>query len=295
MEKEQARVKLREASVTDREGILRIASATWEGWDYVPILLDEWIAEGGLYVAELAGEIVGITKTTELSPGELWLEALRVAEEHRKKGLGRRIAEQQLELAIATRPQSIRLSTANVNTASLAIIRHLGFKEYAVFDYFEQSQPLAELKEVEFSEDKLLADADVEEKAWKLILSSQELRASKGLMPHTWRFFNWTEELFRSLVAEELVYVTPQVGGVLVLLRNHYAPSNREIAFLEGDERSLETLGRLVLFKLASLEEGRLVAFAASNRKHKIIENLGMRLHERIKKVYVFEYPLGKM
>lgn len=287
-------MKLRKATPKDREGILRIASTTWEGWDYVPLLLDSWIAEGGLYVAELEGQIVGITKTTELSPGELWLEALRVAEEHRKKGLGLQIAEQQLELAIAASPKSIRLSTADVNTASLAIIRHLGFKEYAVFDYFEQSQPLAGLEEMQLDESRLLADADVTDRAWDLILSSQEFRASKGLLPHTWRFFNWTEELFRSLVAEGLVYVTPQVGGVLVLLRNHYAPSNREIAFLEGDERSLETLGRLVHLKLTSLKEGRLVAFAAGKLKHKIIQNLAMRLHERIKKVYVLEYPLGR-
>jgi GNAT superfamily N-acetyltransferase len=142
MENEQARMKLRKASIKDREGILKIASATWEGWDYIPLLLDSWLAEGGLYVAELANEIVGITKTTELSPGELWLEALRVAEEHRKKGLGRKIAEQQLELAIAAGPKSIRLSTADINTASLAIIRHLGFKEYVVFDYLEHKGTL---------------------------------------------------------------------------------------------------------------------------------------------------------
>jgi GNAT superfamily N-acetyltransferase len=285
-------IKLREAVHSDRKGILRVASTTWEGWDYVPLLLDSWIAEGGLYVAELAGEIVGITKTTELSPGELWLEALRVGEEHRKKGLGRKIAEQQFELAIATRARSIRLSTADINTASLAIIRHLGFKEYAAFDYFGQGQPSAD--QVQLDENMFLADADTVDKAWELVRSSQEFRDSKGLMPHTWRFYDWTEELFRSLVAEGLVYVTPQVGGVLVLLRNYYTPSNREIAFLEGDERSIETLGRLVHLKLA-LGEGGLVAFAASELKRKISQDLGMKIHEEIHKVYVFEYPLSKM
>lgn len=287
-------MKLREATFNDREGILKVASATWEGWDYVPLFLEDWIREGGLFVAEVGGEIVGITKTTELSPGELWLEAMRIAEDHRQKGLGREIAAKQLELAIASNPRSIRLSTADINTASLKIIHHLGFEEYVIFDYFEQSEPLAGLAGVKFEENEFLAGAEVAEKAWTLVRSSEEFAASKGLLPHTWKFYEWTEGIFRSLVAEGLVYVTPRVGGVLVLLRNRYTPESREIAFLEGDERSLKTLGRLAHLKLASVKDGRLVAFAASKRKHRIIQHLGMKFHERVKQVYVFDYPLGK-
>ncbi|MEA3312221.1 MAG: GNAT family N-acetyltransferase [candidate division WOR-3 bacterium] len=287
-------MRIREATLKDREGILKVASATWEGWDYVPLFLEDWIREGGLYVAEVGDEIVGITKTTELSSGELWLEAIRVAEEHRRKGLGREIAERQLELALASNPKSIRLSTADVNTASLAIIRRLGFTEYVLFDYFEQSEPLAGLEGVEFDESKLLADAHVAEKAWALVRSSEEFAAAKGLLPHTWKFYEWTKALFRSLLEDRLVYVTSGVKGVLVLIRNRYAPSNREIAFLEGDERSLEILNKLAQAKLASLPEGgRFAAFAAGKRKRKILECLGMKFHERIKKVYVFDYPLG--
>ena len=286
-------MRIREATLKDREGILKIASATWEGWDYVPLFLEDWISEGGLFVAEVGGEIVGITKTTELSPAELWLEAIRVAEEHRKKGLGREIAVKQLELAIASNPRSIRLSTADINTASLKIIHHLGFEEYAIFDYFEQSEPLAGLAGVEFEENEFLADAEVAEKAWALVRSSEEFAASKGLLAHTWKFRNFTEWLFRSLLKEGLVYVTPGVGGVLVLLRNRYTPESREIAFIEGDERSLEILIKLVQLKLACISEGaRIVAFAAGKRKREIIRRIGLSPHEFIKKVYVFDYPL---
>ena len=286
-------MRIREATLKDREGILKIASATWEGWDYVPLFLEDWISEGGLFVAEVGGEIVGITKTTELSPAELWLEAIRVAEEHRKKGLGREIAVKQLELAIASNPRSIRLSTADINTASLKIIHHLGFEEYAIFDYFEQSEPLAGLAGVEFEENEFLADAEVAEKAWALVRSSEEFAASKGLLAHTWKFRNFTEWLFRSLLKEGLVYVTPGVGGVLVLLRNRYTPESREIAFIEGDERSLEILIKLVQLKLACIPEGaRIVAFAAGKRKREIIRRIGLSPHEFIKKVYVFDYPL---
>lgn len=286
-------MRVREATLKDREGILKIASATWEGWDYVPLFLEDWIREGGLYVAEVGDEIVGITKTTELSPAELWLEAIRVAEEHRKKGLGREIAERQLELALATNPKSIRLSTADVNTASLAIIRRLGFIEYVAFDLFEQKKPLAETQEVELKESEFLAGADVHERVWEMIRSSEEFAASRGLLPHTWKFYNFTEGLFRSLLKEGLVYVTPGVGGVLVLLRNRYTPESREIAFLEGDERSLEILIKLVQLKLACIPEGaRIVAFAAGKRKREIIRRIGLSPHEFINKVYVFDYPL---
>lgn len=290
-------MKLRESTSKDREGILRIASATWEGWDYVPLFLDSWIAEGGLYVAELAGEIVGITRTTEFSPGELWLEALRIAEEHRKKGLGGQIAEQQLELALAANPKSIRLSTADVNIASLAIIRHLGFKEYAAFDYYKQQSTLAPSGAFDPEATHLLQEGKEEiEKAWKLIKESDEFKASRALFPHTWKFHEWDEGFFKGLVEKRLVRVTDDSGGLLILIPNRYNPKSLEIAFIEGDETSLlimEDLAREEIARLPKDSSYWVVAFVASKHKREIIKRIGLEPHEFINKVYVFDYPLG--
>lgn len=291
-------IELRQARAEDKEGILAIASATWEGWDYVPLLLDRWIVERGFYVAEHAGKIVGITKTTELSPGELWLEAIRVAETHRQKGWGLQIAEKQLQLALATNPKSIRLSTADINTASLGIIHRLGFSEYAAFRYFQQPPVTHPVTPISTSEKKKVAVEQLRQKdaakAWKLITASEEFAASKGLLPHTWKFYQWTEERFGSLISEGSVYVTGEGCGVLILLPCRYSSQNLEIAFIEGDEDALQALEAFAGFSFAGASgEGRFAAFAASKRKRDILQRIGMKPHERITCVYVFDYPLA--
>lgn len=290
-------IKFRKAAIADREGILKIASTTWEGWDYVPLFLDTWLEEGGLYVAEMEGEIVGMTKTTEISPGELWLEAIRVSEERREHGLGRWIAEEQLRLALETKPRSIRLSTADINTASLKVIHHLGFVEYAVFDYYGLGGISSCDETMNLSSVRRLSSTDESEikKAWKLVISSDEYKASRGLLAHTWKFPEWTEHLFRILTDEGYVYITPHAMGVLVLLPNRYSSSSLEIAFIDGDDESVGILGNFALREMAPqrAEDERSAGFASSDRKRAIFRRLGFEPIEDLKKVYVFDYPIN--
>jgi len=103
-------VQVRLASLNARERILAIYSRIWEGEDYIPHVLDRWFSEGGLFVAELAGKVVGFAKNTELSPGEIWLEGLRVDPEHQGKGVAKALARAQLEAALAKEPQIGRAS-----------------------------------------------------------------------------------------------------------------------------------------------------------------------------------------
>jgi len=290
-------IKLRSAEKKDKEGILSIASATWEGWDYVPLFLDSWIDEGGLYVAEYEGSIVGITKTTELGKGELWLEAIRVAEEHRGKGWGFRIARIQLDYALAANPRNIRLSTADINAASLAVIRRLGFTIYAEFDYFLTDEP-----PTPSSQHRQQAQATVQVKpgesssVWKLICDSEEYGASRGLLPHTWKFYDWTRERFDELVVAGLVFQPRDARGVVVFVKNRYTPQNLELAFIEGEDTALASLVGFVQerFTQAASEasDGKYAAYAAGQRKCEIIRRIGLKPHPRVHKVKVFDYPL---
>lgn len=290
-------MRLREAVPRDRKGILEIASRTWHDWDYVPLFLDQWIAEGGLFVAEDDGEIIGMTKTTEISPGELWLEAIRVASDRRKKGLGRWIAEEQLRLALDTNPRSIRLSTADINTASLKIIHHLGFRDYATFDFYRLGERIEYNQNLDFGKIKLLTPESKSsiKKSWNRVSSSEEYRLSKGLFPHTWKFPQWTEELYRILIRKGYVFVTGDNTGAMVLLPNRYSPQCLELAFLEGEDTSIDLLGNYALKRMSTCEdeEYRSSAFIAGPRKRAIFERLGFRQREDLKKVFVFDYRIN--
>jgi GNAT superfamily N-acetyltransferase len=282
---------LREATPQDRDGILKIATHTWEGWDYVPLFIDSWLGEKGLFVAEEGGRIVGMTKTTELSSGELWFEAIRVAEEERGKGLGLDIAKRQLEMAIATNPRSIRLSTADRNKASISISTSLGFKEYVSFQFYENYENADPLKEA--SNVVSLRDEQKIKQAWNIIQESEEYHLSKKLLPHTWKFYDFTEELFGRLSREGLVFATKDTEGVLIVLKNRYSPLNYEVAFLEGSEESVSELSTFAQSHLAKkTADDFMDAFAVSRRKKGILERLGMKKSKDIEKVIVFEYPL---
>ncbi|NLI98330.1 GNAT family N-acetyltransferase [bacterium] len=283
---------LREAIPQDRDGILKIATHTWEGWDYVPLFIDTWLAEKGLFVAEAGKKIVGITKTTELSKGELWFEAIRVAEEERGKGLGMEIAKRQLEMALATHPRSIRLSTADRNKASISISKSLGFVERVLFQFYEDygspGVPLREdLNIVTLRGEQMI------KKAWCIIQESEEYHLSKKLLPHTWEFYDFTEELFSRLAQEGFVFSTEDTGGVLVLLKNRYSSLNYEVAFLEGSEESVSELSVFAQRRFEQkASDDYMDAFAVSERKKGILERFGMKRSKDIEKVIVFEYPL---
>lgn len=288
-------MNLREARLSDRPGILEIASRTWEGWDYVPLFLDQWLKEGGLYVAEIDGSIIGLTKTTELSPGELWFEGIRVRENERGRGLGLEIARKQLEFALAASPRMIRLSTADVNEVSRKVIKSIGFQEYAFFNYYENEEPIKTTAEIP-EEIRLVNIQDEEEieKTWSIIRDSEEYKKSRGLLPHTWKFSEWTLDLYRALVGGKKVYTKGDADALLVLLPNRYTPGSMELAFLEGGEKTVVSLIPFAIREVLDFPKGTsITGFAASDRKRKILEAVGMLKHPEIEQVYVFDYPLS--
>lgn len=230
------RVAVREARREDKNAILGISRRIWEGEDYVPSVLDRWLAEGGLIVAELSGEVVGFAKTTELAPGELWLEGLRVHPAHQGKGIAKALARAQLDQALARNPQVIRLATVEANEASLHIARELGFQEIARFFYLEA--------EVKRPSSTPVVQKPPPERAWEFLCTSQALQEGRGLIGIGWRFRTASPALLEELAAKEALFsvgLPPQ--GLLILVPDPYTPAAiAALAFLDGEEAALEVL-----------------------------------------------------
>ncbi len=229
-------VSVRPATWADRQRILAISQRIWEGEDYVPFVLDRWLAEGGLVVAELCGEVVGFAKTTELAPGELWLEGLRVHPDHQGKGVAKALARAQLDLALAQRPQVIRLATVEANDASIHIARELGFREVARFLYLEA--------DVRRPENTLTPQKPDPKEAWEFLRASQALQEGRGLIGLGWRFCTLSPELLAELADKEALFsVGAPPQGLLILVPDPYTPAAiAALAFLDGEEGALEML-----------------------------------------------------
>lgn len=122
--------------------MLAFTTATWDGWDYIAQVWDDWVADevGAFLVAtaevgpdgsaprdrddqELApGQIVGITHLQVLSPTETWVEGIRVDPRVRGMDVATDLQTGVLAAARALGSTVVRYVTGEVNQGSL----HLG-------------------------------------------------------------------------------------------------------------------------------------------------------------------------
>jgi GNAT superfamily N-acetyltransferase len=206
---------VRRASPNDRRDILRICAKTWHGWDYVPQYLNRWLREKGFYVIAECGmsnsefrnlhstvrigeKVVGLGKFTELGPGELWLEGLRIDPETRSQGLGWRFSRYVIRAALGEKPNSIRLATGRRNTHSRRIIRKMGLRLKVSLWNREGRIPKRPGRPAVFRPGP--------EAAWNYLRHSEEFLASKGLLGHTWQFRTATPELIVELCRQGRVF-----------------------------------------------------------------------------------------
>ncbi len=280
-------IALRSARPEDRERILAISAQVWEGEDYIPLVLDDWLAEGGLAVAELERVVAGLGKLTVLAPGEVWLEGLRVDPAHRGKGVAKAIAHHQLRAALALKPRSIRFATAEVNVESLHIAGKQGFREIARFTYVEG--PVRD----EPAPPGVTPVRDVEP-AWAFIQASPVFRAARGLLAWGWRFPALTPERLGSLVAHEAVFAYEDpVQGLLVLQPDPYAPASfAAIGFLDGNEEAQDALLRFAHAWARAKGMESLSAMVPDERRVEAFARHGLAPLPYFRYVLVLEHPL---
>ncbi|ACJ16646.1 Acetyltransferase (GNAT) family protein [Thermococcus onnurineus NA1] len=208
---------IREARPEDRPFIEEIARLTWNGEDYLARVFDEWLSDGGFYVLEVDGRVIGTAKIT-LLPGKVsWLEGLRVHPDYRGRGYGKKLHSFMLELgerlAREGKIEALEFATYFLNRESIAMAERTGFHVKARFFVFG-----AKTESFEPEEPKLVEPA----------LEDLTL----GLIPVGWRFVRRSEEAlewiklnaelydfngFRFLVSKKGTTFTPLDVGLATL------------------------------------------------------------------------------
>jgi predicted PurR-regulated permease PerM/GNAT superfamily N-acetyltransferase len=123
-------IQLRVARPEDEEAVKAMSEQIWDGQDYVPEMFDEWVTDerGQFTVAYVGEELVAFNKLTELSPGEWWLEGLRVEMRHRGRGLARLLHNYACELADQRGKGMLRFATSSENLPVQKIAVDSGFR-----------------------------------------------------------------------------------------------------------------------------------------------------------------------
>ena len=225
---------LRKGRYEDKEAIKEISKTIWEGNDYLPNIFDKWVddKEGEFTIVEIDGVVKGCAKFTVLSPGEYWLEGIRVASDTRGQGIGKKVTEYYIQKAKEMDFDTLSLSSYINNHESRKIVEANGFKITTGFKalYIEEKIELGEIKEYE----KVTSIEDI-----KYIFDTKEMKDRSGFLAFDWTFVKGKEELIKSFIKEGSVYSLKIDGEVksTIILSSRYGKANGLfIAYLDGEE-----------------------------------------------------------
>jgi GNAT superfamily N-acetyltransferase len=117
---------------SDRDDILEISSKIWGGHDYLPSVIDEWLADPAChtYGVEAEGHIVAIGNLRLVDRGKTgWMEGLRVHADHRKKGYAKMLTQHFLRIGEDVGVKRFRYTTGSNNRPSIKLANMAGFKQ----------------------------------------------------------------------------------------------------------------------------------------------------------------------
>lgn|GEM_PF-797500 len=128
-------IKVRFATIEDKQRILKLVEKTWDWGDYVSAVLDSWLSErsGRLFVAFYSSELVAIAHLSFERAGLGWMEGARVRKEFRGRGIATMMATEILDYASSIGLQKVRLAVAVGNEPSLRHVAKVGFKAVTTF------------------------------------------------------------------------------------------------------------------------------------------------------------------
>ncbi|HDL85724.1 MAG TPA: GNAT family N-acetyltransferase, partial [Candidatus Acetothermia bacterium] len=132
-------ITLRKATVSDKPRIAEISSQIWDGEDYVPDVIDDWLTDpsGEVIVAIVDGKLISFARRSYLLPRYVWFEGARTDPMYRNSGVAQEISRCFLESVRREGADLIGLSTYIDNEASIHIIEKNGFQKVASYVYIE--------------------------------------------------------------------------------------------------------------------------------------------------------------
>jgi len=116
----------------DIPAIREICKDIWEGYDYVPHVIEEWLTDKvslnfGVFKNETK-EMVGFSRIKLYSNEVAWLEGGRVKIPYQKQGIGKVITNYSIDYAYKANIKVAQYATSSKNLGSISIAKYFGFK-----------------------------------------------------------------------------------------------------------------------------------------------------------------------
>ncbi len=141
--------------------------------DYVPVFLDEFLEEGGLFIATDGARVIGMVKYTRCLGGDGWLGAARTDPRYRRQGVTTAIVRECARYGASQGARHLRLWSLRTNRPAQITVRSMGFREVGTFRRVRKRVT----KKAGKSQLTVMRDART---AWSLIRRSSILKESSG-------------------------------------------------------------------------------------------------------------------
>ena len=136
----------RELTNEDIPSIKEISKDIWEGEDYVPHVIDNWLNDEhcmnyGAFRDEERKEMVGFGRVKLFNRDLAWLEGGRVKKDYQKKGIGREMIRYAIDYAKTIQVKKAQFDTSSKNLGSIALAKYFGFKKKKFTNVLSAKRP----------------------------------------------------------------------------------------------------------------------------------------------------------
>jgi len=197
--------KIRKLGRSDKNDILEISRHIWDGHDYLPSVVDEWLRNPRrhFYGVEVAGRIVGVGSLQVIEQGRIgWMEGLRVHPDHRGKGYAKMLTRYLMRKAEELSLQRLRYATGDRNLASIKLAKTAGMSRIIEMIVLWDPDP----KQFPRSENYPPIRKSTPARVFKLLGTCKGI-VPLGILVHDWRALDFTLQNLKEIGKTHKFYI----------------------------------------------------------------------------------------
>ncbi len=135
-------IYFRELKIEDIPAIKDISKDIWEGDDYIPNVIEEWLQQKecinyGAFKDEEKKILIGFGRIKIMSKDLVWLEGGRVKFSLQHQGIGKMMIKYALEYARQINAKIAQYSTWSKNFGSISLAKKFGFQKKKIMNFLE--------------------------------------------------------------------------------------------------------------------------------------------------------------